>query len=375
MLRNVLRLIRRVDFHEMKGDLFLSTDMVEPDRRTNYWRAITRPFFDVQPRDGASDARLEGSISLRFFGALSLGQACFNAQLYRRDRRIIRQSGIDGSYLIQLRLSGTAEADFEGRAVSIAPGDVTIIDLGRGWESVATAGSTLSMTLPRDAIDKAASGRSLHATVLGAASPAARAVTDFIVGLRHSQTDPDGADAHAIEEAAIALLVSAQGRGDGGEIPVSPALSRILRQRVLAFVDANLVRSDLGPTLLMRRFRVSRAHLYRMFAAEGGVATMIRDMRLDAAWRRLTHPGCAASSITEIAHDLGFSGSSHFLRAFHAKFGLTPSDARRQGAPLRPPDRQASRIRKHFAGYVSRIDDASAAPPEGERGRRSWSEC
>lgn len=343
----------------MKEDLYLSTDSVEPGLRTDYWRAISRPFFDVQLHDNKSEPHLEGSISSRFIGTLSVGRSSFNSQCYRRDQRIIRQSGLDHSYLIQLRLSGTTEANCEGQAVSIVPGDVTIFDLGRGWTSLASSGSTLAIVLPREPIDRAALGRSLHSVVFKATSPVTRVLTDFMTGLYGLPADVDNADARTIEEAAIAFFGSVLGQRALNEIPNDPALTQILRQRVIAFVDANLARADLDPALLMRRFSVSRAHLYRMFAAEGGVATVIRDRRLDAAYRKLTHPGSVACSITKIAHDLGFSSSSQFLRAFRARFHITPSDARQEGLLLGPADQQAVRIRTHFAKYASSHETGS----------------
>ncbi|OKO84991.1 helix-turn-helix domain-containing protein [Bradyrhizobium sp. AS23.2] len=333
----------------MQDKLFLSTDLIEPSHRNDYWREVTRPFFDTQPLDDRRELLLEGSVSSRFIGALSLCRATFNAQRYCRDQLIIRRSGLHNLYVVQLRLSGETMGDCDGRAISIEPGDVTIFDLGLMWSSSASSGSTLSVVLPREQIDKAAGGRRLHGAVLKAVSPATRLLADFIRGLYHLPANIGNADALAIEEASIALLAATLGRHAIDEVPDDRMLSQILRRRVLDFIEANLAERELGPALLMRRFRVSRAHLYRMFAADGGVVTLIRDRRLDAAYQELRRPRGAVRSITEIAHDLGFSSSSHFLGAFRARFGITPSEARSEGGAPIVVDGRISGMQAHFA--------------------------
>lgn len=46
------------------------------------------------------------------------------------------------------------------------------------------------------------------------------------------------------------------------------------------------------------------------------VASLIREKRLEAAYRQLAQRGSQMHSIIKIAYDLGFSSSSQFLRAF-----------------------------------------------------------
>lgn len=107
-----------------------------------------------------------------------------------------------------------------------------------------------------------------------------------------------------------------------------PSPETVLRQRVVAFVEQNIHRPELSPSVISRRFNVSRSHLYRAFACDGGVAKFLRDTRLDAAARELARTGDSAVSIAELAHRLGFSSGNQFLRAFRNRFGITPSQAR-----------------------------------------------
>lgn len=347
----------------MPEDLFLSTDLIEPDLRSEYWRAIMRPLFDTE-LGGDGDTGLVGSLRWRLCATLLVGHTWFNSQRYRRDRQVIRRSRLDDFYLVQLRQSGMADADFDGRAVSIRPGDVTAFDLSRTWSSRSSIGSTLAVMLPRAAIDQAAGGRTLHGTVLKAGSPVTRLLSDFLVSLSELSGTMDNADALAVEAAASAVLSSTLAHRAAGELPNESAITQTWRRRVLAFVDANLSAQELGPELLLRRFQISRAHLYRMFADEGGVAAMVRKRRLEAAYRELVSRG-STRSITAIANDLAFSSSSQFLRAFRARFGVTPSEARHETAVSVIVDGWQSGVRAHLTRmreWAPRNDASSVAP-------------
>jgi AraC-like DNA-binding protein len=336
----------------MSAEMFLSTDKIEPGLRNDYWRKITRPIFETQIPEGSNDTTLEGSLSSRLIAGLLVSHATFNSHSFCRDQRVIRHSGLDDYYLLQSYPDTAVDGDCEGQAMTAHPGDIAIFDLAREWKGLASIGSSLSVALSREQLDKVAGRRSLHGVVIKTGSPVTRLLSDFIVSLYELPRVMDQVDALAIEQATFALLAATLGRRAFDDAPNDPALSHVLRRRVLEFIDANLSKPGLGPNLLMNRFRVSRAHLYRMFATDGGVMTVIRDRRLYAAYRELTRPGGPSRSITEISHELGFSSSNHFLRAFRARFDMTPSEARQEGASCEIAGQRLSGIQAHFAKYA-----------------------
>lgn len=338
----------------MTGDLLLSTDLVEPSLRSEAWREITRPFFETTWYPGEDGAPLEGSLRSRSIGSLLIGPTSFNRQQYRRDRRVILRGGLD-QYLLQLFVAGTLEGDCDGQAISVGPGDICVFDLARPFVSRVQTGSTISIVLPREGIDSAAGGRSLHGVTLKAGSPVTRLLANFIVSLSDAAADMASADALAIEEAAIGLFVSGLLRQVPDISMGDPAVAQVLRRRVLDFIDANLSEPELGLALLMRHFRVSRAHLYRMFASDGGVVKAVRERRLDAAYRELTRPGRPPRSVTDIAHVLGFSSSSQFQRAFRARFGMTPSEAREEALSISFADHRLADVQARFASYARQL--------------------
>jgi len=287
-------------------------------------------------------------------GSILIGPTTFNHQCYARYRRLLLQSDLD-HYLVQLFVAGSLHGDCEGWEISVSPGDICVFDLGRTFTSCVTTGSTISVILPRASVDRAAKGKNLHGATLKAGTPVTRLLTDFLISLSEASADMELEDTLAIEESAVALLVAGLTRHRPSSAIDSPALTRILRQRVLEFIEANLSRPELGPAELIRRFHVSRSHLYRMFVNEGGVAKIIRDKRLDAAYRALTGLEGSAHSVTEVAYDWGFTSSTQFLRVFRARFNLTPTDARQEGRTLALANSGMSNLQARFAEMAQRI--------------------
>ncbi|WP_205794183.1 helix-turn-helix domain-containing protein [Burkholderia sp. Ac-20353] len=341
-------------------EIIISTDAVEPCLRNDFWREVTFPVFDTTPVDGTTSTPLCGAIHSRPVGGLLIGTVSFNAQRYRRDRRVIAQGGLD-HYMIQMLTAGTMRGTFGRRSVTAEPGDICIMDFTRTFESRVDTGARMTMAVPRKDLENALGRRDLHGAVLKAGAPMTQLLIDFLQGLIAVSARLSASEAFAAQGAMVSLLAAGLAGQDITGHAAPSALNEVLRERVIEFIDANLTRPELGPELLMRRFRISRAHLYRAFTEDGGVGTLIRNKRLDAAYLALTHHRGRERSITEIATECGFSSSARFLRAFRSHFGFTPSDAKREGVmPAVAPGDGSHLLQRHFANYHS-------APATGSR--------
>jgi AraC family transcriptional regulator len=102
--------------------------------------------------------------------------------------------------------------------------------------------------------------------------------------------------------------------------------------RVLDYIEANLT-GDLSLATLARVANFSPFHFHRIFRSIIGetLNQFIQRRRLEKAASSLL--ANAARSITEIALDCGFSGSSTFARAFKDAFGVSASEYRAAGCP------------------------------------------
>lgn len=303
--------------------LALSTKMVDPKHRMDFWRELCRPLFDVLPAEEESNS-LEGSVHAHRMGELILASVRFDQQQYnKRDRQLILGSGLE-HYLVQVTISGSMTADFDGVSLLMRPGDIWLFDLARPYRCNAEAGSRITIAVPRNAIDRANSGRSAHGLVLPGTDPLTGLLRKYLIDLQEMTGSLPPEDRRAMELVTVDFIASVMSRRLERQGRQSTSADRT-RQRMLEFIDAHISDPKLGPDLLMRHFQMSRAHLYRFFAELGGVTAVIRKRRLDAAYRMLKDPSAGRRTITEVALDLGFASSSHFTRAFAGHFAVPPS--------------------------------------------------
>jgi AraC-like DNA-binding protein len=101
-------------------------------------------------------------------------------------------------------------------------------------------------------------------------------------------------------------------------------------------IQENLADPQLSAITLALRQGLTPRYVHRLFETEGMTFSeyVLRE-RLTLAHRRLSDPRFDDRSISAIAYGVGFGDLSYFNRTFRRRFGMTPSDARAEGARLR----------------------------------------
>lgn len=331
-------------------DILISTDAVEPSLRNDYWREVTRPFCETTLTAGDAAATLEGTMRIRTVAGLTLGATSFNAQRYTRDKWTIARSPLD-HYLVHVLVAGSIRGDFAGRNAMAAQGGICIIDLSRPYACEVNAGVRLATTVPRAGIDKLLGSRDLHGFVLDPRLPITRLLVDYLQGLHAVSADLSASEDVAVQDALLTLLSAGLAGATPAQDEPQSVLGRALRARTLAFIETHLADPRLGPDLLMQRFSVSRAHLYRAFADLGGIANVIKRRRLDAAFTSLADPRSVTRPTARIAADSGFADTGKFRKAFAARFGMTPEEARERGIHSAAAPDDSPPLSNHFAAY------------------------
>lgn len=175
----------------------------------------------------------------------------------------------------------------------------------------------------------------LHGLVLRAKWPVTRLIADMLTSLGSVAGQLPVVQADVVLEAALTLLAGGlRGSAADGQAwdIVAPTIAgeQMLRRRVLEFIEARLDDPNLDVGTIRAHFRVSRAHLYRAFEKDRGVARVIRERRLAMVWKRLRD--CRQRPpLKAIAAELGFSSGSQLSRSFVDHFGMTPGESMRQG--------------------------------------------
>lgn len=227
--------------------------------------------------------------------------------------------------LIYLELEGSCENDWAGRRGRVEPGDVQIVDYARPFHSVTTDYKNLIVILARESVPAALLALEPHGLVFPRASGAARLIGAAMQELYAQADELTVSEAEAAIEGIVALTTAfARARRAGDE--AHHVKSR--RKAVLDYIDARLGNAALGPDEIADGTHVSRASLYRLLAAEGGIRAVLLKRRLDEALRLLLADNKDEHSLTDVARRCGFGGTSQFSRAFRARFGLPPRQYR-----------------------------------------------
>jgi AraC family transcriptional regulator len=101
-------------------------------------------------------------------------------------------------------------------------------------------------------------------------------------------------------------------------------------------------------------------YIFRGIVGEG-LGEYIRRLRLERAWHRL-HEG--RRPVTEVALGAGYGSHEAFDRAFKARFGLTPTEARRRGEAIATVPASDGRLPEALTARLQRILQPSGGTPE-----------
>jgi AraC-like DNA-binding protein len=179
----------------------------------------------------------------------------------------------------------------------------------------------LMVVLARESVPAALLALEPHGLVFPRESGAARLIGAAMQELYAQADDLTVSEAEAAIEGIVALTTAcARARLAGDE--ADHVKSR--RKAALDYIDAHLGNAQLGSDEIAKTVNVSRASLYRLLAAEGGIRVVLLKRRLDQALRLLLADNRDERSLAEVAKRCGFGGTSQFSRAFRARFGAPP---------------------------------------------------
>lgn len=247
--------------------------------------------------------------------------------------------------LIYLELEGSCENDWAGRRGRVEAGDVQIVDYARPFHSVTTDYVSLIVIVARESAPAALLAVEPHGLVFKRGSGAARLIGAAMQELYAQAGDLTVSEAEAAIEGIVALT-TAYARARLASDEADHVKSR--RKAALDFIDTHLANAQLSPDEIADAVHLSRASLYRLLAAEGGIRAVLLQRRLDQALRLLLADNKDEHAMTDVAMRCGFGGESQFSRAFRARFGLPPRQYR---ALVRQQDRDWHETRLKADGF------------------------
>ncbi|WP_151688487.1 helix-turn-helix domain-containing protein [Acinetobacter nosocomialis] len=313
----------------MPFELTFNTDRIDEEYRAEYVRNIFAPIAKVFP---LNESNICTSGQIRRIHSVILVNLKAEAYRYERSKELVWQSNLD-MYLLTIALEGGHfHCGEDHEVLNIMDGDIALVDLSKQAHGVTNKGNHLQIYIPKEILKHRLDGFKIQNDILLKSNkPMTKILKDYMLGLFDVAVRLQEKEASITLYTFLSLLVTAlksvspqkllylNENTKGGEV---------LKHRVYDFIDLNIKSADLGVEVLMKNFRVSRAHLYRAFEEDGGVVSVIRNKRLDMAYHELLDP-LNNSTVTQIAYEYGFSNSNQFYRAFRQKYGFGPNEIKR----------------------------------------------
>ncbi|EMD2213629.1 helix-turn-helix domain-containing protein [Pseudomonas aeruginosa] len=163
---------------------------------------------------------------------------------------------------------------------------------------------------------------------IGAESPVQRLLVRTLGERTRDFLDsPHGEDAERYQEEAYDLLASIISDHAGEHRASALGASYLLAAK--QYIQQHLDEPALSCERVAAATGVSSRHLARLFAQEGSSpGRYLQERRLERARQLLVSPQGRRLDVAEVAYRHGFSSQAHFARAFKARYGMTPSEAR-----------------------------------------------
>jgi AraC-like DNA-binding protein len=196
-----------------------------------------------------------------------------------------------------------------------------------------SAQENIMLVVPRAlAAEMAPGAPPLHGRLLNGAS--GRLLAEHMLALVRHLPGMKVRDVALVRQATIGLIAAAlAGLPRENDAP-GFGVQQTMTGKLLTHIEHRLTDRSLSVASICSDVGISRASLYRTFAAGGGVMTHILRRRLEAAHSCIADES-ERRSMLEIADLYGFSSQAQFSTAFRRRFGYSPIRARGASPTLR----------------------------------------
>jgi AraC-like DNA-binding protein len=313
--------------------LIRTSDVPSADRY-DAWRSIVCDTLGPLDFRSDPDVPLSGEIEAGHVGPVNVGRVQTSTpHSVHRTPDLIRR-GSSELYRVVLAITGNPILEQGGRATQLRQNEFAIYDFARPYQLAYDSAVQLAVFgFPRDLLTlPAGSADRVTAAPIGA-DQGTGALASAV--LRRMVLDLDTyppSSAARLSMVMMDLLTTAVAErvGHAESVPIE-SRERTLLLRIHAFIEQNLGETDLSPGLVAAAHHISVRYLHRLFEAQDTtVAAWIRQRRLERCRRDLADPAFLAVPVSAIGARWGLIDSAHFSRLFRRRYGLPPTEYRRE---------------------------------------------
>jgi AraC-like DNA-binding protein len=297
--------------------------------RDDEWRdALAGNFNGLVPEPpGRDEFAAEGWLASAQLGDVAAFHVAGSSQILVRSPARARKQPSD-LLKVCIQRAGTATISQDGRQVLLAPGAMAIYDIDQPY-TIALQGDWRCSVIafPRSAF--VASRHFIDAVICRSTSVRqgpGSVLAPLVASAVRGEVRAVGASDVLMGHASLDLLRAALAAERLPDRPDAVVLT------IDAYIRRHLADTELSHAAVAAAHHMSERTLHRLFEASGqSVTELIRAYRLDGIMADLRSASSASETINQVAARWGLHDMPHLIRAFRARFGMTPSQARNGG--------------------------------------------
>jgi AraC-like DNA-binding protein len=307
----------------------ITTKGVESAGRSRHWHeAIGRAYFPLDLTFRRPEA-FDGELTMWQLGQVSLSRLTSDGMMYRRLPKHLQVRGPE-EFLVTIPAKSEVRFTQSGKEVRANPGAFFIERSHEPYEfSHAEAADLWVMKLSSEMLGGRIRAPDRFCSLEFDATNGANGLfVDMVHLIPHryeamTEETRSTVGRQLADLLALALQSDERVLNSGGSTVRAAHLARID-----AFVRRQIDDPDLSPDKVAAGCGISVRYLHELLRdTNETLSQWIRDQRLAAAQADLANPA-DKRSIGEIAYTRGFTDQAQFSRAFRARYGMTPKEAR-----------------------------------------------
>ncbi|GJE28639.1 helix-turn-helix domain-containing protein [Methylobacterium organophilum] len=292
-----------------------------------FWREVLcEAFVALDPVRKTNEAGFRGMVSSRVLRDTLHNDIMSDAQFVNRGMKEIRRDPCE-YYFVNFQIDGCCIVEQDGKVCEVRSGNFAIVDTTRPYFlDMRDQWRIRSFRIPRHQLSpRLANLRHSTARCISGASGAGLIAAQFMRSLDIIEENSSLDVQDNLNQSLIAVIAAALGSALEFENRDCTQSRLAVRRSIERFISDNLADPSLSPDKISAKFKISRRHLYMIFADDpSSISETIRKMRLDRCARDLTYYKNA--NVFDIALRWGFNEPSHFSRIFKRQFGMCPKD-------------------------------------------------
>ena len=301
------------------------------DRRNNAWQeALCDLYVNLDTTVSDRDDYL-GFVKEAHFGAVTITETGLSQQVIKRRRKHLSRVDKDCYYLQFIQRGRTRviqhhhELSSNGALGTLFYAsetyDLQCIDQVRAYY----------VEIPREALTQRLQNKELPVSLsFSTGAGLGRVAADFCLAIASESGSIAAQDRGLLGNELLDIVALAIDRAPRPEA-IGNVVQKAKLHTIKAYIEQNLSNPVLSLPSIAKANGISLRYLHYLFRQEDmSPSDWIWNRRLQRCHDLLATTQGIDKSVTDIAYSAGFSSSSHFSNMFKAKFGVRPSDLRRQ---------------------------------------------